>query len=158
MFATFVKSFQSVPLNWLLRRLLAFWTKWEYSMKYYSKIIPKKRSRFQMNEKSVVVAVDGSVYRFHPHFHNLMTETIEQLVHPDIQVFHFLLKYFMWIKNFKCFLLWFSLIWCCQRMEVGEVRHWWLQWLPERVGEDLSILSILAVIIFRLNLKDCFPK
>jgi hexokinase len=39
----------------------------------------------KMNEKSVVVAVDGSVYRFHPHFHNMMTETIQRLVHPEIR-------------------------------------------------------------------------
>jgi len=39
-----------------------------------------------MNEKSVVVAVDGSVYRFHPHFHNMMTDAIEELVFPDIKV------------------------------------------------------------------------
>jgi len=39
----------------------------------------------KMNEKSVVVAVDGSVYRFHPHFHNMMTETMEELVFPDIK-------------------------------------------------------------------------
>jgi len=38
----------------------------------------------KMNEKSVVVAVDGSVYRYHPHFHNMMTEAIEKLVLPDI--------------------------------------------------------------------------
>jgi hexokinase len=39
----------------------------------------------KMNDKSVVVAVDGSVYRFHPHFHNLMTETIQRLAHPEIR-------------------------------------------------------------------------
>lgn len=39
-----------------------------------------------MDEKKVVVGVDGSVYRFHPHFHNLMTESIEKLVSKDIQV------------------------------------------------------------------------
>jgi hexokinase len=39
----------------------------------------------KMGEKSVVVAVDGSVYRFHPHFHNLMTETINRLVDPGIK-------------------------------------------------------------------------
>ncbi|ODM96715.1 Hexokinase type 2 [Orchesella cincta] len=39
----------------------------------------------KMNEKKVVVGVDGSVYRFHPHFHNLMTESIEKLVSSDIK-------------------------------------------------------------------------
>ncbi|CAG7819509.1 unnamed protein product [Allacma fusca] len=39
----------------------------------------------KMGEKSVVVAVDGSVYRFHPHFHNLMTETINRLADPGIK-------------------------------------------------------------------------
>lgn len=33
---------------------------------------------------SIQVGVDGSVYRFHPKFHNLMTEKIRQLVRPEI--------------------------------------------------------------------------
>jgi hexokinase len=32
------------------------------------------------------VAVDGSLYRFHPHFHDLMEEKIRQLVNPGIKV------------------------------------------------------------------------
>lgn len=39
----------------------------------------------KMDEKSVTVGIDGSVYRFHPYFHDLMTEKISELVHPDIE-------------------------------------------------------------------------
>lgn len=40
----------------------------------------------KMNEPRVTVGIDGSVYRFHPHFHALMCEKITQLVNPGIQV------------------------------------------------------------------------
>ncbi|XP_043476581.1 hexokinase type 2 isoform X3 [Leptopilina heterotoma] len=33
----------------------------------------------KIGEENVTVGVDGSVYRFHPHFHDLMTEKISQL-------------------------------------------------------------------------------
>lgn len=33
----------------------------------------------KMGENNVTVGIDGSVYRFHPHFHDLMTEKIRQL-------------------------------------------------------------------------------
>lgn len=39
----------------------------------------------KMGEKKAVVAVDGSVYRFHPCFHNLMTANIQKLIKPDIK-------------------------------------------------------------------------
>ncbi|XP_068217429.1 hexokinase type 2 isoform X3 [Palaemon carinicauda] len=39
----------------------------------------------RIQEESVTVAVDGSVYRFHPHFHNLMTEQISQLIKPGMK-------------------------------------------------------------------------
>ena len=39
-----------------------------------------------MNRPDVVVAVDGSLYRFHPHFHDLMVEKITYLVNPGIKV------------------------------------------------------------------------
>ncbi|XP_050731247.1 hexokinase type 2-like isoform X2 [Eriocheir sinensis] len=39
----------------------------------------------RIGEESVTVAVDGSVYRFHPHFHNLMVEQISQLIKPEIK-------------------------------------------------------------------------
>ncbi|XP_063709781.1 hexokinase type 2 isoform X1 [Culicoides brevitarsis] len=39
----------------------------------------------KMDEKSVTVGVDGSVYRFHPKFHDLMVNKIRQFVKPDIQ-------------------------------------------------------------------------
>lgn len=40
----------------------------------------------RINEESITVAVDGSVYRFHPHFHNLMVEQISHLIKPGIKV------------------------------------------------------------------------
>ncbi|KAK6185108.1 hypothetical protein SNE40_007416 [Patella caerulea] len=39
----------------------------------------------KMGRKDVSVAVDGSLYRFHPHFHDLMVEKIEKLVTPGIR-------------------------------------------------------------------------
>ena len=45
-----------------------------------------------MNRPDVVVAVDGSLYRFHPHFHDLMVEKLEQLVNPGIKVWKLLLS------------------------------------------------------------------
>ncbi|XP_039754773.1 hexokinase type 2 isoform X3 [Pararge aegeria] len=39
----------------------------------------------KMAEPRVTVGIDGSVYRFHPHFHALMCERITQLVRPGIQ-------------------------------------------------------------------------
>lgn len=40
----------------------------------------------KMNRPHVTVAVDGSVYRFHPHFHDLMVEKIQQLITPGLTV------------------------------------------------------------------------
>jgi hexokinase len=40
----------------------------------------------KMGQQNVTVGIDGSVYRFHPHFHDLMSEKIKQLVTPGIQV------------------------------------------------------------------------
>lgn len=40
----------------------------------------------KMGEESVTVGIDGSVYRFHPHFHDLMTEKIAEIVTPGIKV------------------------------------------------------------------------
>jgi hypothetical protein len=39
----------------------------------------------KMNRKEVVVAVDGSLYRFHPFFHDLMMEKTKVLT-PGIEV------------------------------------------------------------------------
>lgn len=39
----------------------------------------------KMGEPQVTVGIDGSVYRFHPHFHRFMMEKIAQLVQPNIQ-------------------------------------------------------------------------
>uniref|UniRef100_A0A182SY59 Phosphotransferase n=1 Tax=Anopheles maculatus TaxID=74869 RepID=A0A182SY59_9DIPT len=38
----------------------------------------------KMDETSVTVGVDGSVYRFHPKFHDLMVQKIRQFVKPHI--------------------------------------------------------------------------
>lgn len=40
----------------------------------------------KMDEKKVTVGVDGSVYRYHPHFRNLMMEKIRELCDPSIEV------------------------------------------------------------------------
>lgn len=39
----------------------------------------------RIQEKRAVVAVDGSVYRYHPAFHNLMTAGISKLIDPELQ-------------------------------------------------------------------------
>lgn len=39
----------------------------------------------KMNDPSVTVGVDGSVYRFHPKFHDLMYSKIRELTYPHIQ-------------------------------------------------------------------------
>lgn len=39
----------------------------------------------KIGEKVVTVGIDGSVYRYHPHFHNLLVEKINHLVDPGIQ-------------------------------------------------------------------------
>ncbi|XP_063926161.1 hexokinase type 2-like [Zophobas morio] len=38
----------------------------------------------KINEPRVTVAIDGSVYRYHPHFHNLMMERISTMINPGI--------------------------------------------------------------------------
>lgn len=40
----------------------------------------------KMDEPRVTVGIDGSVYRFHPHFHTLMCDKIATLVRPGLQV------------------------------------------------------------------------
>ncbi|KAJ8985702.1 hypothetical protein NQ317_014351 [Molorchus minor] len=39
----------------------------------------------KIGEKKVTIGIDGSVYRFHPHFHNLMMEKIKELIDPSIE-------------------------------------------------------------------------
>ncbi|XP_050057486.1 hexokinase type 2 isoform X3 [Aphis gossypii] len=39
----------------------------------------------KMDEKTVTIGVDGSVYRFHPYFHKLMVEKTKQLIKSDIK-------------------------------------------------------------------------
>lgn len=52
----------------------------------------------KMNEPHVTVGIDGSVYRFHPHFHTLMCEKIAQLVRPGLKVRPNL--HFFYISNY----------------------------------------------------------
>ena len=40
----------------------------------------------KMGKEHVTVAVDGSVYRFHPHFHDLMVDKINELINPGLSV------------------------------------------------------------------------
>lgn len=40
----------------------------------------------KMDDPNVAVGIDGSVYRYHPHFHNVLTEKIAQLVNKHIKV------------------------------------------------------------------------
>lgn len=40
----------------------------------------------RIDEPHIVVGIDGSVYKFHPHFHNLMTEKISQILGPELKV------------------------------------------------------------------------
>lgn len=39
----------------------------------------------RMDENNLVVGIDGSVYRFHPKFHDLMTAKIRELIKPDVK-------------------------------------------------------------------------
>ncbi|GFR77001.1 phosphotransferase [Elysia marginata] len=38
----------------------------------------------KMGRKEATVGVDGSLYRFHPFFHDLMMEKISQLIRPNL--------------------------------------------------------------------------
>ena len=40
----------------------------------------------KMNRKDVTIAVDGSVFRYHPHFENIMRSQIKQLMGADFQI------------------------------------------------------------------------
>ena len=40
----------------------------------------------RMNKSEMTIAVDGSLYRFHPRFHNLMCLKIQELVKPGLKV------------------------------------------------------------------------
>lgn len=39
----------------------------------------------KIDRPEVTVAIDGSLYRFHPHFHDLMMEKIQQLIKPGLR-------------------------------------------------------------------------
>ncbi|XP_069702988.1 hexokinase type 2-like [Periplaneta americana] len=39
----------------------------------------------KINEKTITIAIDGSLYRFHPHFHDWMMEYMTPLVNPGIK-------------------------------------------------------------------------
>lgn len=40
----------------------------------------------RLNKPDMTIAVDGSLYRFHPRFHNLMTLKIQELVKKGLKV------------------------------------------------------------------------
>ena len=40
----------------------------------------------RIDKPNVTVAVDGSLYRFHPLFHDFMTEKIQELLNPGLKV------------------------------------------------------------------------
>lgn len=40
----------------------------------------------KMEENNVTVGIDGSVYRFHPHFHDLMTAKISELQNYKVRM------------------------------------------------------------------------
>lgn len=40
----------------------------------------------RLKKKSMTIAIDGSLYRFHPRFHNLMVLKIKELVNPGHKV------------------------------------------------------------------------
>jgi hypothetical protein len=40
----------------------------------------------KINEKHTIVAVDGTLYKKHPHFRHLMTQKIKQLIRPGLTV------------------------------------------------------------------------
>lgn len=39
----------------------------------------------KMNEKDVIIGVDGSVYRYHPFYHQLLINKLNELVNPGIK-------------------------------------------------------------------------
>ena len=41
----------------------------------------------KMEFNSVTIGVDGSLYRFHPNFHDLMVEKIRLMARPAVKVF-----------------------------------------------------------------------
>ena len=52
----------------------------------------------KMKKPDVTVGVDGSLYRFHPHFHDLMMEKTKLLA-PGIRVsYHFFLSSFCYVN------------------------------------------------------------
>lgn len=50
----------------------------------------------KMNVESVTVGVDGTLYRKHPYFHDLMIDKILDLISPNVKV-SYLLYYFMYV-------------------------------------------------------------
>lgn len=47
-----------------------------------------------MQKPYVTVGVDGSVYRFHPTFHQLLDQKIDELVDGKLEVFMYLNFYY----------------------------------------------------------------
>lgn len=55
-----------------------------------------------MGRPDVAVGVDGSLYRFHPHFHDLMVQKIQELVEPGIKVLVFCFHFQEHVMQFGC--------------------------------------------------------
>lgn len=70
-------------------------------VRYICELVSKRSARLvaaalasliiRMGDKEVTIGVDGSVYRFHPHFHDMMTEAVKELI-PSSYKFKFVLS------------------------------------------------------------------
>lgn len=55
----------------------------------------------RLKKKSMTIAIDGSLYRFHPRFHNLMVLKIKELVNPGHKVVYPVLSKYMLTYKWK---------------------------------------------------------
>ncbi len=60
----------------------------------------------RINESNVTIAVDGSLYRFHPNFKNNMENTMKLVVHPHIKVFNMAWHWHALQNEFDCTTPW----------------------------------------------------
>jgi len=59
----------------------------------------------RIDKPKLTVAVDGSLYRFHPHFHRLMMKMTASLIKPNIDVsFPSIMFILLWL--FVCTYCW----------------------------------------------------
>lgn len=72
----------------------------------------------KMDFDSVTIGVDGSVYRFHPNFHDLMVEKISQMIKPKVQVSVCILFCFSFFFGFGD-----GWLWCMNISFLFEKRH-----------------------------------